>query len=179
MPPTRNEERTEQRRLQTPMSQTTSFTLADTQGFLDEAAYHCKTRGSSLTPIRRKVLGLLLGEPGGMKAYDLLDRIKQVHSAATPPTVYRALDFLIEQGLAHKIARTNQFVACNQGCHDHASLFLVCPQCHQITELRDETALAALSKSLTAAGHTLISPEIEISALCRDCAQIRPGSAGT
>lgn len=143
----------------------------DEQTFLDDAAIHCKARGASLTPIRRQVLGLLRSQPGGVKAYDLLDRVKAHHPSASPPTVYRALDFLIEQGLAHKIGRTNQFIACNQCSHDDASLFLVCPRCGQVTELHDEVALNALTQSLKAAGHTLAGPEIEISAICRACAQ--------
>lgn len=136
---------------------------------LDDAADRCKARGASLTPIRRTVLGLLLEEPGGLKAYDLLDRIKTVHASATPPTVYRALDFLIEQGLAHRIARTNQFIACNHDGHDVACLFLVCPDCGQVTELHDDSALSGLLKGLKAAGHTLASPEIELSAVCANC----------
>lgn len=141
----------------------------DGQHALDDAARLCKERGASLTPIRRKVLGLLLDEPGGLKAYDLLDRIRSVHASATPPTVYRALDFLIEQGFAHRIARTNQFIACNHEGHDVACLFLVCPQCGQVTELHDDLALAGLMKGLKAAGHTLASPEIELSAVCAGC----------
>lgn len=137
---------------------------------LDDAADRCRARGASLTPIRRAVLSLLLEEPGGIKAYDLLDRMKKVHQSATPPTVYRALDFLIEQGLAHRIARTNQFVACHHDGHDKAVLFLVCPDCGTITELHDDTALAGLMKGLKAAGHTLASPEIELSAVCGACA---------
>ena len=136
---------------------------------LDDAAERCRARGASLTPIRRAVLELLLEEPGGIKAYDLLDRMKKVHRSATPPTVYRALDFLIEQGLAHRIARTNQFVACHHEGHDKAVLFLVCPSCGTITELHDDAALAGLMKGLKAAGHTLASPEIELSATCAEC----------
>ena len=141
----------------------------DEQTFLDHAASRCRARGASLTPIRRKVLALLREQPGGLKAYDLLELIKLDHPSASPPTVYRALDFLIEQGLAHRIGRINQFVACNQNCHDEANLFLVCPACGTVTELHDEVALVALSKSLEAAGHTLAGPEIEISAICRSC----------
>lgn len=136
---------------------------------LDDAAARCRARGASLTPIRRSVLALLLAEPGGIKAYDLLDRMKEVHRSATPPTIYRALDFLIEQGLAHRIARTNQFVACHHEGHDKAALFLVCPRCGTVSELHDDAALAGLMKGLKAAGHTLASPEIELSAICADC----------
>lgn len=146
-------------------------TSSDEQAFLDEAATHCRERGGSLTPIRRQVLALLRRQAGGFKAYDLLERVKLAHPSASPPTVYRALDFLIEQGLAHKIGRTNQFVACNHDCHDEAGLFLVCPRCGRVTELHDESALAALTATLEAAGHTLAGPEIEISAICGACSQ--------
>lgn len=139
------------------------------QRALDEATKRCKARGASLTPIRRTVLGLLLDEPGGLKAYDLLDRIKTVHTSATPPTVYRALDFLIEQELAHRVARTNQFIACTHDGHGVACLFLVCPDCDQVTELHDDAALSGLFKCLKQAGHTLAGPEIELSATCAAC----------
>ncbi len=156
------------------MAYTPAYQPLDENGFLDQAAALCKTRGASLTPIRRQVLALLRHQPGGLKAYDLLERIKAVRPSATPPTVYRALDFLIEQGLAHKIGRINHFVACNHDCHDQAGLFLVCPGCGKVTELHDEVVLAALSRSLEAAGHTLSGTEIELSATCRDCGQIEP-----
>jgi Fur family zinc uptake transcriptional regulator len=150
-------------------SQPSPVIPADEQTFLDCAAVRCKASGSSLTPIRRKVLALLRRQPGGLKAYDLLDRVRLDHPSVSPPTVYRALEFLIGQGLAHKIGRINQYVACNHDCHDDAGLFLVCPGCGKVTELHDKTALAALSCSLKAAGHALAHPEIEISAVCADC----------
>lgn len=144
-------------------------TATEEDAFIAHAEAQCRARGTSLTPIRRQVLTLLRRAPGGLKAYDLLDRIKAMRPSATPPTVYRALDFLIEQGLAHKIGRINQFVACNHDCHDLAGLFLVCPDCGKVTELHDETAVRALSRSLAAAGHRLAGSEIELSAVCSDC----------
>lgn len=143
----------------------------DEDAFLAHAEAHCRARGTSLTPIRREVLAQLRREESGLKAYDLLDRIKAVRPSATPPTVYRALDFLIEHGLAHKIGRINQFVACNHDCHDLAGLFLVCPDCGKVTELHDEDAVRALSRSLKAAGHRLLGAEIELSAVCGNCDQ--------
>lgn len=141
----------------------------DEDAFLAHAEAHCRARGTSLTPIRREVLAQLRRESSGLKAYDLLDRIKAVRPSATPPTVYRALDFLIEHGLAHKIGRINQFIACNHDCHDLAGLFLVCPDCGKVTELHDEDAVRALSRSLKAAGHRLAGTEIELSAVCGSC----------
>lgn len=138
--------------------------------FLDRIEQECKTRGASLTAIRREVLGLLYRSPKGVKAYDLLAQIKQERPGASPPTVYRALDFLIEQGLAHKIGRMNLFVACRHNSHQIPSLFLVCPKCSGVTELQEQSVMRALSVSLAEAGHQLESPEVEISALCPKCA---------
>ncbi len=159
------------------MAQAKDLTTSDEQAYLDDAASRCHRQGARLTPIRRSVLALLRRRSGGLKAYDLLELIRHDHPSASPPTVYRALDFLIEQGLAHRIGRINHFVACNQHCHDDASLFLVCPSCGAVTELHDDGALAALATSLATAGHTLAGPEIEISATCRGCAPHR--RAGT
>lgn len=151
------------------MEKTPPPATAEEDAFLAHAEAHCRARGASLTPIRREVLTQLRREASGLKAYDLLDRIKAVRPSATPPTVYRALDFLIEQGLAHKIGRINQFVACNHDCHDLAGLFLVCPDCGKVTELHDAEAVRALSRSLKAAGHRLAGAEIELSAVCGSC----------
>lgn len=151
--------------------------LVDEAAALDRAEAGCRARGASLTPIRRMVLAILLRNPGGLKAYDLLERIKADKPGASPPTVYRALDFLIEQGLAHKIGRMNLFVACSQHCHQPqmAALFLVCPRCNGVTELQDDAVIRALSASLVAAGHQLESQEVEIGAICPRCRALAQG----
>ncbi|MCG3772729.1 MAG: Zinc uptake regulation protein [Nitrosomonadaceae bacterium] len=136
---------------------------------MDLAEAACRARGASLTAIRREVLELLYLSPTGVKAYDLLAQIKEARPGASPPTIYRALDFLIEQGLTHKIGRMNLFVACRHALHHIPSLFLVCPKCSGVTELQEQSVMSALSTSLAAAGHRLESPEVEISALCPKC----------
>ncbi|AVZ79598.1 Fur family transcriptional regulator [Zoogloeaceae bacteirum Par-f-2] len=141
---------------------------------LDRAAAHCAARGVRLTPIRRDVLALLLRHENGLKAYDLLAQIKQLRSNATPPTVYRALDFLIEQGLVHKIGRINQFVACRHESHDLPGLFLVCPRCGKVSELQDAALMQSLLRSIGQAGHALDCPEVEVTATCPDCRGCRP-----
>jgi Fur family zinc uptake transcriptional regulator len=141
----------------------------DSAEALDRAEAACRARGASLTAIRREVLALLFRSPTGVKAYDLLAQIREERPGASPPTVYRALDFLIEQGLAHKIGRMNLFVACRHASHQVPSLFLVCPNCRGVTELQEPSVMSALSSSLAAAGHRLESPEVEISALCPKC----------
>lgn len=142
----------------------------DETAVLDRAEASCRQRGASLTAIRREVLALLHRAPKGIKAYDLLEQIRHTRGNASPPTVYRALDFLIEQGLAHRIGRMNLFVACRHGKHSAPSLFLVCPKCNGVTELEDAAVVSSLYASLAATGHRLDSPEVEISAICPQCA---------
>lgn len=165
-----------------PDDQFPQFTTGTTEA-LDRAEAACRARGASLTAIRREVLELLYRSPTGVKAYDLLARIKEARPGASPPTVYRALDFLIEQFLVHKIERMNLFVACRQASHQIPSLFLVCPKCSGVTELQEQSVMSALSTSLAEAGHRLESPEVEISALCPKCvgaasAQCADGEGG-
>lgn len=154
---------------------TSSFTPADScERRLDFVAARCKERGASLTSIRRDILKLLYGSPNGLKAYELLARIKEQRSNATPPTVYRALDFLIEHGLVHKIGRLNQFVACRHDSHALPSLFLVCPRCALISELHDDQLTRSLVNSLSKAGYGPDGPEVEISAICPACVESSP-----
>ena len=140
--------------------------------FLDRASERCKARGAQLTPIRRDVLGLLHDTENGLKAYDLLARIKALRTNATPPTVYRALDFLIEQGLVHKIERINQFVVCRHESHQLPGLFMVCRRCGKVSELHDPVLMASLVQRIDDIGHQLACHEVEISTICPDCRQL-------
>lgn len=152
-----------------PGTEASLSSLDDQEIFLEGAATRCKEQGVSLTTIRRLVLGLLYRHPSGLKAYDLLALVRQERSNATPPTVYRALDFLTGQGLAHKIGRGNVFVACRHASHRLPGLFLLCPSCGGISELYADAALQALLQALESSGHRLDSPEVEISAVCPAC----------
>ena len=140
--------------------------------FLDRASERCKARGAQLTPIRRDVLGLLHDTENGLKAYDLLARIKALRTNATPPTVYRALDFLIEQGLVHKIERINQFVVCRHESHQLPGLFMVCRRCGKVSELHDPVLMASLVQRIDDTGHQLACHEVEISTICPDYRQL-------
>ena len=96
----------------------------------------CAAVGETLTPLRRRVFELLLDHEGPAKAYDLLDEIKPEHAAAKPPTVYRALDFLVRLGLAHRIESQNAFVACDVGACARSTIFLICEKCGGSVEIR-------------------------------------------
>jgi len=142
--------------------------------FLEQAADLVKSRGQKLTKIRRRVLELLAEAKAPSKAYDLLQRLDG-KGAAKPPTVYRALDFLQEQGLAHKIESLNAFVACGHASHAHSAVFLICDSCGGAEELHSTGTTAALREETAAAGFRLGQAVIEARGLCRSCAGDRKG----
>jgi Fur family transcriptional regulator, zinc uptake regulator len=136
---------------------------------LARAAAECKSRGVMLSSIRRDVLSLLAQHDNGLKAYDLLEEIKKQRPNATPPTVYRALDFLVAQGFVHKLELLSQFVVCRHTSHDLPGIYMVCSRCRSVSDLRDEHLAQRLAESVGHAGHRLDSPDIEISTVCADC----------
>ena len=95
---------------------------SDTVGAQLVAEALCEQRGRRLTPIRRKVLELLLRHGRSLKAYELLDAMREVHPGAAPPTVYRALDFLMDEGLVHRLDAVNAWSAC----HDAGARRMIC-----------------------------------------------------
>ncbi|MDX1710009.1 MAG: transcriptional repressor, partial [Rhodovibrionaceae bacterium] len=102
---------------------------------LGEAADLCRQRGARLTPIRRRVLELVWASHKAVGAYEILDALRSEHAGAAPPTVYRALDFLIAQGFVHRIESLNAFVGCPHPADRHAGQFLICLDCGAAAEL--------------------------------------------
>jgi len=103
---------------------------------LADAEKICARSGVRLTPLRRRVLELVARAGAPVKAYDLLSQIDRSNTNAKPPTVYRALDFLMEEGLVHKVEALNAFVACPQAGHGHAAVLYVCEACANVTEVQ-------------------------------------------
>jgi Fur family zinc uptake transcriptional regulator len=136
---------------------------------LDTAEHLCVVRGVQLTPIRHQVLSLIWESHKAVKAYELLDRFKPLKNAAKPATIYRALDFLIEQGLVHRIESLNAFVGCSRSGHQHEQLLLICNRCHDVEERPATDVMAALADEIAQAGFVAHSKAIEIQGLCRQC----------
>ncbi len=134
----------------------------------------CARRGKRFTPIRRKVLELLLQHQRSLKAYELLDEIRAVHPNATPPTVYRALDFLLEEGLVHRVDTLNTFIACGDAAGAPHNLLVVCTACGRVAEIHDDVVRGRLADRIADAGFRLAGDEMEVKALCGDC---RPSDA--
>ena len=136
--------------------------------FLRVADEIAEAHGQRMTKIRRKVLSLLIESPEPAKAYDLIGQLDG-EGAAKPPTVYRALDFLQELGLAHKIESLNAYVACGHASHKHSAIFLICETCGGAEELHSVTTSQALRAETEAAGFQLRRAVIEARGLCRAC----------
>ncbi|WP_251978106.1 transcriptional repressor [Salinicola avicenniae] len=143
--------------------------MLDSDTLLKQADQQCQERGVRFTPIRRRVLEMISSTPGGLKAYDLLDRLSDEHAAARPPTVYRALDFLIEQGLVHRIESLNAYIACPCPDHVHRFQLLICRHCGRVEELHQDAVGELLSSTARERGFTIQRQTIELLGICDDC----------
>lgn len=133
----------------------------------------CARRGLRLTALRRRVMELIVAEAKPVKAYDLLDLIRQERGGAAPPTVYRALDFLLEHGFIHKLESINAFIGCDHLHADdapgHQPPFLICDRCAVTVELDDTRAADVLAKEARRLGFTPQAQTLEIHGLCARC----------
>ncbi|MGY6276395.1 transcriptional repressor [Methylomonas sp. MgM2] len=129
----------------------------------------CSKRGVHLTPIRHKILELIWNSHKAIKAYDLLDQIRPINDAAKPSTVYRALDFLLEQGFIHRVESLNAFVGCRNSGIRHDQLLLICTACHNVEERHAPEVFSALANELESATFTPQRKTIEIHGLCKNC----------
>src|SRR5216684_6258230 len=130
----------------------------------------CAERGQRLTPIRRKVLAALLASHKPLGAYEIIDRLAPKGPRPAPITAYRALEFLRENGLVHRIESRNAFIAC---VHNHAAadlvVFLICERCGAVGEASSPDVATTLASAARAAGFTPKSPVLEITGVCTHC----------
>jgi Fur family zinc uptake transcriptional regulator len=139
---------------------------------LDAAQLACARNGAQLTALRRAVLRLILAAPAPLTAYQLLDLLKETRKSAAPPTIYRALDFLIEQNLIHKVERLNAFIPCTEGGqpHEHTVQFFICRQCGTVAEIEDQAITEALAKAAGRQGFRPGNAVVEVDGTCAACA---------
>lgn len=151
------------------MAADTSSKRTSIQAQLATAETLCRERGKRLTPIRRQVLQILLEQGRSVKAYELLDEIRRIHPGAAPPTVYRALDFLIEEGLIHRLDAVNAWSACLDAGGEPHDLLVICTGCGAVAEFSDPALSKQLARKVAAAGFVLGHHETELRALCNAC----------
>ena len=136
---------------------------------MNEVRVICKERQVRLTPVRERVLELLWSAHEPMRAYDILEMLGAEGFGSQPPVVYRALDFLIEHGFAHKIECLNAFLACDSPGADHGAKFLICTGCNRVAEFDDRAIAKALGKVAEGSGFSIGKATLEVEGLCPEC----------
>jgi len=136
---------------------------------LAEAQEICSARGARLTDLRRRVLEIVWEGHRPLGAYDILARINADGSRNAPMAVYRALDFLIEQGLVHRLSSLNAFVGCRHPGETHAGQFLICNTCKDVAELTSAAVSKTVAKAAMAHGFQPASEIVEVMGLCPNC----------
>ena len=136
------------------------------------AEAYCEKHELRLTPARRKVLELLLQEHRALGAYAILDLLRDAGLNSQPPVAYRALDFLVEHGFAHKIERLNAFVACAHPDSEHSPAFMICRQCDTVAETQSSKSNFDLLESAVALGFKIEQTVVEARGVCQSCTKI-------
>ena len=130
----------------------------------------CARRATKFTPIRRHVLQALLSSHRPLGAYELIDELARSLPRPAPITVYRALDFLMENGLVHRIESRNAFLAC---AHDHDAAatvaFLICERCGLVGEIAAAAAAQSLNAAARVNGFAPKLSVVEITGTCAHC----------
>ena len=136
------------------------------QDALQSAEAICAAGDLNFTPVRRRVLEILLESHAALGAYDVLARLDAEGLGSTPPVAYRALGFLVDHGFAHRIEAMNAFIACAHPGADHAPAFLICRGCRTVAETR---AAAPLGRAAAQTGFAIERTVIEAQGLCPAC----------
>lgn len=148
-----------------------SLTTAQIQANLDDIARFCTGKGLRFTPLRRLVLQLILEANQPIGAYDLLAKLNTGKKAAAPPTVYRSLDFLLDNGFIHRLASINAYIPCCHPREAHEAAFLICQNCNAVQEFSKNPLFAELDTIIGNDGFVSKHMMVEISGLCRLCHQ--------
>lgn len=138
---------------------------------LRRAEVVCEERELRLTAIRRRVLELIWANHQPTKAYDLLEQIRGEPFSVAPPTIYRALDFLLDAGLVHRIESLNAFVGCDAAHEHNHPKFLICRRCERVAELSGERVARAIAREASNASFLVEQEVVELLGLCGVCAK--------
>jgi Fur family zinc uptake transcriptional regulator len=139
--------------------------------FLQSAAEHCLKNGANLTDLRRQVLDLVLAHDGVVKAYQILTDLQQARGSAAPPTVYRALEFLVEQGILHRVEALNGYVVCRHLDCAHPSVIMTCRDCGKVDEMAADEGFVALRQLCAVHGFDMDEQQLLLNGRCVQCSE--------
>jgi Fur family zinc uptake transcriptional regulator len=140
--------------------------------FIAQATELCDKRNLRFTRLRKRVLELVCKAEQPVGAYQLLDELRESGRSAAPPTVYRALDFLLEQGLVHRLATNNTYLACAHPQQPHAAVFLVCSQCGHTQEVHTGGVIDQLRHQAGQFDFVIEHASVEVTGLCSSCRKV-------
>jgi Fur family zinc uptake transcriptional regulator len=129
----------------------------------------CEQRSIRFTDLRRRVFELVWASHKPVGAYAILETLRAEGLGSAPPTVYRALDFLLEHELVHRIESLNAFVGCAHPGESHRGFFLICTKCGNAEELDDERLNATIAHAAEARGFTARHTTLEVAGTCASC----------
>ncbi len=136
---------------------------------LDRAERTCRRAGKTLTPVRRRVLELLWAGHAPVTAYDVLHALHAEGWGSSPPVAYRALAFLVELGLVHRVEHLNAYVGCALAEAAPEAQLFVCSCCGDATEVANPVLHEGLHAAAESIGFTIAHPIIEVTGICRRC----------
>ncbi len=142
---------------------------------LENAERVCRSHGLRFTALRRNTLELVWRSHKPVGAYDVMDGLRRLGHRPAPPTAYRALEFLHQAGLIHRIESLNAFVGCADPESSHAGQFFICDRCRRVAEVEDAGLNRQILRHAAELGFTTSDQTIEIHGRCADC----QGSAGS
>lgn len=138
---------------------------------VNAAADHCRSAGLQFTRSRQRSLEILLEHHRAMGAYEILEVLRLEGLGSQPPVAYRALDFLVKNGFAHRIERLNAFIACAHPGSDHSPAFLICRCCDAVAEAPADPEKGMLGKAARAAGFRIERAVVEAVGVCPNCSE--------
>jgi len=136
-----------------------------------QATAYCAEHKLQFTPVRRRVLEILLEKHQAMGAYDILAILAQEGLGSQPPVAYRALDFLVQNGFVHRIERLNAYTACSHPTQDHVPAFLICRECKAVAEADTDVPQTDLSSVARTSGFKIEKIVVEAEGVCPSCAE--------
>ena len=140
-----------------------------TESLISRAELVCAERGSRFTEQRKQVLASVAKNHHAVGAYEIIERMADLGVKPAPITVYRALDFLLEHDLVHKVESRNAFVACNCSHSDSSPALLICDQCGTVDEIIEPISAQQLLRAASAQGFSPKKTMIEVSGTCGRC----------
>jgi len=145
---------------------------ADGAAWSSQVESACETKGLQLTALRRRVMAILGRSAAPLGAYAIIDEMARLEGKpVAPPTVYRTLEFFLENGFVHKIESRNAYAPCEHFGHAHQGMLLLCEKCGRSDEIEEPALDRLIEQAAGRAGFATHRKMVELQGLCRDCAK--------